>query len=33
MKLLKSMSRHLLINIAVTVVVIATGHAVFYLLA
>ena len=33
MKLLKSLSRHLLMNVVVTVIVIATGHAVFYLLA
>ncbi len=31
MKLLKSLNHHILMNIAVTVIVMATGHIVFYL--
>lgn len=33
MKLLKSLSHHLVMNIVVTAVVIASGHAIFYFLA
>ncbi len=33
MKLLKSLNHHILMNIAVTVIVMATGHIVFYLFA
>ena len=32
MKLLKSLNHHLMINIAVTIIVMATGHLVFYVL-
>lgn len=32
MKLLKSLSRHLTMNVVVTVLVMATGHFVFYVL-
>lgn len=31
MPLLKSLSRHLVMNIAVTIIVISAGHIVFYL--
>ncbi len=33
MKLLKSLNHHILMNIAVTVIVMATGHIVFYIFA
>lgn len=33
MKALQSVGRHLVVNIAVTVIVIAAGHLIFYLLA
>jgi hypothetical protein len=33
MKVLKSLGHHALVNIAVTVIVIACGHLIFYVLA
>lgn len=33
MKLLANLSKSIVINIVVTVIVIASGHAIFYLLA
>jgi hypothetical protein len=32
MKLLKSLNHHLLMNVAITVIVMATGHLVFFVL-
>lgn len=32
MTLLKSLNRHLLLNVAVSVIIVASGHLVFYVL-